>query len=66
MEAEDWFDSYARIEGVVDVLQRMSRRARRPNPLAGGEAEFLVDAEGFRADFLEWLADARDFAMRWR
>ena len=66
MAAEDWFESYARIEGIVDVLQRMSRRARRPNPLAGGEAEFLVDAEGFRADFLEWLADARDFAMRWR
>jgi acyl carrier protein phosphodiesterase len=66
MGAEDWFDSYARIEGIADVLQRMSRRARRPNPLAGGEAEFLADAEGFRADFLEWLADARDFAMRWR
>jgi acyl carrier protein phosphodiesterase len=44
----------------------MSRRARRPNPLAGGEAEILADADGFRADFLEWLADARNFAVSWR
>lgn len=66
MAAEDWFESYARIEGIADVLQRMSRRAQRPNPLAGGEAEFLADAVGFRADFLEWLADARGFAVAWR
>ncbi len=66
MAAEDWFHGYARIEGIADVLQRMSRRARRPNPLAGGEEEFLADATGYRADFLEWLADARGFAMAWR
>ncbi|MBK9019950.1 MAG: DUF479 domain-containing protein [Sulfuritalea sp.] len=66
MASEDWFHSYARIDGIADVLARMSRRARRPNPLAGGEAEFLADAEGFRADFQEWLADARRFAGEWR
>jgi acyl carrier protein phosphodiesterase len=38
MAAEDWFHGYARLDGIADVLARMSRRARRPNPLAGGEA----------------------------
>ena len=66
MATQDWFHSYARIEGIADVLVRMSHRARRPNPLAGGEGEFLADAEGFRADFREWLADARRFAGDWR
>lgn len=66
MAAQDWFLSYARIEGIADVLVRMSRRARRPNPLAGGEAEFLADVTGYRADFLEWLVDARRFAGAWR
>ena len=66
MATQDWFHSYARIDGIADVLARMSRRARRPNPLAGGEAELLADAEGFRADFLEWLVDARRFAGAWR
>lgn len=66
MATQDWFHSYARIQGIANVLQRMSRRARRPNPLAGGEDEFLSDTEGFRADFHEWLADARRFAGAWR
>ncbi|MBI5898988.1 MAG: DUF479 domain-containing protein [Rhodocyclales bacterium] len=66
MASEDWFHGYERIDGIADVLLRMSRRARRPNPLAGGEAEFLADADGFCADFHEWLADARCFAAAWR
>ena len=66
MAEQDWFLSYARVEGIADVLARMSRRARRPNPLAGGEAEFLADAEGFRADFHAWLVDARVFAQEWQ
>lgn len=65
MATQDWFHSYARIEGIADVLRRMSHRARRPNPLAGGEEELLGDAAGFRADFHEWLADARGFAASW-
>ena len=66
MAEQDWFLSYVRIEGIADVLARMSRRVRRPNPLAGGEAEFLADAEGFSADFWAWLVDARVFAQEWR
>ena len=66
MASEDWFHGYARIDGIADVLARMARRARRPNPLAGGEEEFLVDAIGFRTDFHAWLIDARAFAQEWR
>jgi acyl carrier protein phosphodiesterase len=66
MAAEDWFQGYARLDGIADVLARMSRRARWPNPLAGGEAEFVSDPDGFRADFQEWLADSMRFAGEWR
>jgi acyl carrier protein phosphodiesterase len=66
MASEDWFHGYARIDGIADVLARMARRARRPNPLAGGEDEFLVDAEGFREDFLDWLPAATAFVGQWR
>jgi len=62
MAEQDWFGSYGRIEGIADVLMRMSRRVRQPNPLAGGEAELLTALDGFGADFGEWLADAREFA----
>ena len=54
------------LAGIADVLRRMSRRARQPNPLAGGEVEFLADAAGFKADFECWYADAQAFAAAWR
>ena len=65
MAADDWLGSYATVNGIADVLHRMSQRSRRPNPLSGGEAEFLADATGFEADFDVWLRDARVFAQGW-
>lgn len=65
MANEDWLSSYARIDEIADVLARMSRRARQPNPLAHGEQEFLADVAGFTGDFHAWLGDARAFCQRW-
>lgn len=65
MAKEDWLTSYAQIEGIADVLARMSRRARQPNPLANGEQEFLADVDGFTSDFHAWLDDTREFCQRW-
>jgi len=65
MAAEDWLHSYAEMDGIADVLRRMALRAKRPNPLAGGEVEFLADSSGFAADF-EWLlSDASVFVAQW-
>lgn len=66
MAKENWLSSYARIDGIADVLARMSHRARRSNPLAHGEEEFLADVEGFTEDFHAWLDDAREFSRQWR
>lgn len=66
MAKEDWLASYAQIEGIADVLARMSRRARKPNPLLHGEQEFLADVDGFTGDFHEWLADTRVFCREWQ
>jgi acyl carrier protein phosphodiesterase len=64
MRARDnWLASYAGIECIPQVLVRMSRRARQPNPLAGGETEFLMDAQGFARDFGAWLQDAGRLAQ---
>jgi acyl carrier protein phosphodiesterase len=66
MASEDWLQSYAELDGIADVLRRMSRRARQPNPLAGGEEELRAEATGFAEDFRWWLGDAREFVERWR
>lgn len=65
MAREDWLQSYTELEGIADVLARMSRRARQPNPLAGGEADFVAAAEGFERDFRAWLPDAQRFVADW-
>lgn len=65
MAREDWLQSYAGLDGIADVLVRMSRRARQPNPLAGGEAEFIAAAAGFAGDFCNWLPDAQRFVADW-
>ena len=65
MAREDWLSSYAEIEGIADVLARMSRRARQPNPMAGGEQELLADLAGFEQDFRIWLTDAQAFVADW-
>lgn len=66
MASEDWLNSYAELEGIADVLARMSRRARQPNPLVGGEVELQADIEGFGNDFSHWLQDAQSFVSQWR
>ena len=65
MAREDWLQSYGGLEGIADVLARMARRARQPNPLAGGEADFVAAAEGFERDFRAWLPDAQRFVADW-
>jgi acyl carrier protein phosphodiesterase len=65
MARENWLGSYAGVEGIADVLARMARRARQPNPLAGGEDDFILDSAGFAEDFRDWLPDAQGFVERW-
>lgn len=61
MAEEDWLASYATPAGIADVLARMARRARQPNPLAGGECELFADPAAYAGDFHRWLKAARTF-----
>lgn len=65
MASEDWLGSYASLTGLADVLARMSRRARQPNPLAAGTADLIACRADFAADFAEFLPAARQFAAEW-
>lgn len=65
MAHEHWLSSYASMESIADVLQRMSRRVRQPNPLARGEQELLADVAGFTGDFQVWLTDTKIYSQQW-
>ena len=67
MRTHDWLCAYRKLAAVGLAIDRMSiYRLRRANTLAGGIEEFLADAEGFEADFRQFLPDALAFAAEWR
>lgn len=59
---EEMLPSYAEVSGIGRALERMSRRVkRRDNPLAGGEKELLLNYDGLKADFSEFMPMVRNF-----
>ena len=65
MASEDWLSGYATVDGLASTLQRMGRRVRRENPLAGSEAHLAGDEPGFADDCAAFLVDAQPFAADW-
>ena len=53
--------SYRQVEGIGRALERMARRVKRPNPLAGGEEELVSHYAGLQDDFQSFLPAAREF-----
>ena len=56
--------SYREVEGVGLALERMSRRVKRTNPLAGGAFELVRNYDGLQEDFHNFLPMAREFAQQ--
>ncbi|HEY5762929.1 MAG TPA: ACP phosphodiesterase [Rhodocyclaceae bacterium] len=65
MAREDWLSGYSTAAGLATTLQRMGRRVRRENPLAGADVHLGGDAAGFADDCRAFLVDARAFAVDW-
>jgi acyl carrier protein phosphodiesterase len=57
MAEQDWLGSYAEIDGIREVLQRMSRRLKRENPLAAATEALLAEYEGLEADFFAFFPE---------
>lgn len=54
--------SYCEVDGIGLALERMSRRVRRTNPLAGGEKELSHHYAGLRDDFRSFIPEIRQLA----
>jgi acyl carrier protein phosphodiesterase len=61
---EELLPSYREIAGIGSALERMSRRIRRPNPLAGGERELVAHYEELRHDFRDFMPAAVTFTEK--
>jgi acyl carrier protein phosphodiesterase len=59
---EELLPSYKDVEGTAAALARMSRRVRRPNPLAEGGEELMRHYGELKADFERFIVAVRRFA----
>jgi acyl carrier protein phosphodiesterase len=58
---EELLPSYGEVSGIGSALERMSRRLKRSNPLAGGEIELERHYDDLRADFHGFMPQIRCF-----
>ncbi len=58
---DELLPSYQNVAGIGSALERMSRRVKRQNPLAGGEEELVRHYDDLRHDFNRFLPQARTF-----
>ena len=54
--------SYSSVSGIESALTRMSRRVKRPNPLAAGGKELAHHYEELHADFKRFIVAAKRFS----
>lgn len=57
MKAANWLCAYGDLEGVALTLRRISRRLRKPVPLANAVAALQNDYAGFQADFAAFFPE---------
>jgi acyl carrier protein phosphodiesterase len=62
LRSQDWLASYARLDGIEAILDRMARRLSRPAPLAGAVAELRERGDEFAADFAALWPDLVAYA----
>lgn len=58
MIAHDWLTSYREVATIGTVLERMSLRLSRPNPVGSGVGELIGNYAALEADFEEFLPQA--------
>lgn len=66
MIEHNWLVSYRQVETIGRVLERLSARVRRPNPIGLGIAELHRHYAGLEADCDLFLAEAQAFVGEWK
>ena len=62
MEHDDWLVGYSELAGVDRALRGISKRCRRPNPLASGLSALEENYVPLRIDFETFFPKMREFA----
>lgn len=66
MAEDDWLGSYATIEGIDEVLKRMSHRLSRPNLLGEAAPQLTAHLAGIRDDFHIFFPQLQAHVRDWQ
>ena len=61
MHKEDWLSSYKTVDGIDNVLNRISLRVRFKNNLNGSVEELLANYHNLEKDFYEFFPQLRQY-----
>lgn len=64
--SEDWFTSYKSLDGVGSVLNRMSKRLKRENTLAGSVDEIIYNYEQLESNFFSFFPELIGFVKPYK
>ena len=60
---EELLPSYGEVSGIGKALERLSRRVKHSNPLAGGEVELVQHYNGLLLDLCSFMPMVIDFVV---
>ena len=63
--SEDWFGTYASIEGITRQIERLGSRLKRGNALLGGASDLADQLDDFEADFFDFIKEAENFTKEY-
>ncbi len=64
MVESGWMEKYETISGLGDVFERISKRVKRKNPLAGSERELVSHYEDMNEHFNMFFPEAIEYSRR--
>jgi acyl carrier protein phosphodiesterase len=66
MAEDDWLGSYATVEGIDEILRRMSHRLSRPNLLGEAAPQLVAHLAGIREDFHAFFPQLQAHVREWQ
>jgi len=63
--SEDWFQTYATVDGITRQIERLGSRLKRGNALLGSAKDLSDQLTYFETDFFDFIKEAEEFTKEY-